>query len=396
MNGSVNNTGHLLAGQGGSIVAGKFGNGLALDGLGSSIDVASTIVDQDGVDQWTLNVWVNTTTAGSAILSKDNTGTAGWTGGDAVFYMGGNPIAAGGGGLPTAVRNGGGFVQGNQLVADGNWHMVTYVNNEGYNATYVDGVLVANSQSRFNTNDNTNSVRIGFTINPTPADGTANYNGAMDELRVYESALNATQIQELLNTNAVTSRSVNLYRPTSLTIAAGAALDLTNNSMVIDYTGPVGTLVGDTRQHLQSGRMITSTGTAGLTGLGYGDNAVLNKATFGGQPVDTSSILVKFTYFGDADLNGQVDVADLGVLATNWQTNAPWTGGDFDYSGFVDVADLGLLATAWQAGVGNPLGPSFAEALASVGLGNVSVPEPASIGLLALGLGGLATRRRRI
>jgi hypothetical protein len=80
-----------------------------------------------------------------------------------------------------------------------------------------------------------------------------------------------------------------------------------------------------------------------------------------------------------------VDVADLGTLASNWQTSAPWTSGDFDYSGSVDVADLGLLASNWQAGVGGPLGPSLQEALASVGLGSIAVPEP---GLMAL-LGAL-------
>ena len=35
-------------------------------------------------------------------------------------------------------------------------------------------------------------------------------------------------------------------------------LDLTNNSAVIDYTGPVGTLVDDVRQHLLSGRLTSS------------------------------------------------------------------------------------------------------------------------------------------
>jgi hypothetical protein len=41
-----------------------------------------------------------------------------------------------------------------------------------------------------------------------------------------------------------------------------------------------------------------------------------------------------------------------------------------------------LLATNWQQGVGSPLGAaSLQEAMASVGLGGVSVPEP-SINLL--------------
>jgi len=181
----------------------------------------------------------------------------------------------------------------------------------------------------------------------------------------------------------------------SLSISGGASLDLTNNSAVVDYTGSVGTLVGDVRQHLQSGRLTSSNADASHR-LGYGDNAVLNKATFAGQTVDTSSILIKYTFAGDSNLDGQVDVTDLGALATSWQTSAPWTGGDFNYDGFVDVSDLGLLATNWQLGVGSPLGPgSLDAAMAAVGLGNVSVPEPASIGLIGIGILGLIGRRRR-
>jgi hypothetical protein len=180
----------------------------------------------------------------------------------------------------------------------------------------------------------------------------------------------------------------------NLAIAPGATLDLTNNSAIIDYTGPVGTLVDDVRLHLQSGRLTSSSATA-LTGLGYADNAVLNpvKTSFAGQTVDPSSLLIKFTYFGDTDLDGKVDVADLGTLATNWQTQQPWSGGDFDYNGTVNVNDLGLLATNWQAGVGNPLGPSFTEAASALGLPSVAVPEPATIAILgALPLG---LKRRR-
>lgn len=74
---------------------------------------------------------------------------------------------------------------------------------------------------------------------------------------------------------------------------------------------------------------------------------------------DSTAILIKYTYGGDADLNGQVDVADIGILATNWQGSPKhWHEGDFDYNnpnGTVDVADLGILASNWQAGVGSPM-----------------------------------------
>src|SRR5262249_15560755 len=90
MNGVENDANHLLGGGGASIVAGKFGNGLALDGLGSTVDIANTIVSQAGTDRWTMNLWVNTAAAGAAMLSKNN-GTVAWDGQDSTFYTGGKP-----------------------------------------------------------------------------------------------------------------------------------------------------------------------------------------------------------------------------------------------------------------------------------------------------------------
>jgi autotransporter-associated beta strand protein len=176
----------------------------------------------------------------------------------------------------------------------------------------------------------------------------------------------------------------------SLSISPGAKLYMNNNSMIIDYTGSVGSLVTNIRQHLQNFRLIGNAAIGSFSGnLGYADNAALDsvKTTFAGQSVDPSSILIKFTYGGDADLDGDVDVADLGKLATSWQAAAVWSRGDFDFDGIVNVNDLGILASNWQAGVGSPLGPSFAEAAAALGLPTTAVPEPATMGFL----GALAT-----
>jgi hypothetical protein len=70
-----------------------------------------------------------------------------------------------------------------------------------------------------------------------------------------------------------------------------------------------------------------------------------------------------FGFPGDANLDGIVDITDLGILATHWQTTGFWTDGDFTNDGLVDISDLGILATNWQ------LGLSSARA----------VPEPAAM-----------------
>jgi hypothetical protein len=56
-----------------------------------------------------------------------------------------------------------------------------------------------------------------------------------------------------------------------------------------------------------------------------------------------------FYLAGDADRDRDVDINDLGILASNWQQSPrTFSLGDFDYSGTVDVNDLGILASRWQ------------------------------------------------
>jgi autotransporter-associated beta strand protein len=160
-------------------------------------------------------------------------------------------------------------------------------------------------------------------------------------------------------------------------VLTGGGADIRGSQLVFDYSSgptPAATILGILDEahatNFATGKIRSTTAVANSIGLGWKD--------------DSTNLLVtvKRTFYGDADLNGLVDVADLGILASNWQTAGNWALADFDYTGFIDVNDLGLLASNWQAGVGNPLGPSLQEAMASVGLGNVAVPEPASMGLL--------------
>src|SRR5205085_12575098 len=56
--------------------------------------------------------------------------------------------------------------------------------------------------------------------------------------------------------------------------------------------------------------------------------------TFDGQSVDINSILVKYTYDGDANVDGQINADDYAAIDAGFATHATgYAHGDFNYSG---------------------------------------------------------------
>lgn len=99
----------------------------------------------------------------------------------------------------------------------------------------------------------------------------------------------------------------------------------------------------------------------------------------GPQPGNAANVLVKYTYTADANLDGQVNVGDLGVLASNWNgIGKLWNNADFNFDGFVNVGDLGALASNWNQGVGNPLSVVEPEPVAIA-----EAPAPAPLPVIA-------------
>jgi hypothetical protein len=85
---------------------------------------------------------------------------------------------------------------------------------------------------------------------------------------------------------------------------------------------------------------------------------------------------------GDVNGDGIVDYQDLGIMAGNWNmtSGADLSMGDLNGDGAVDYQDLGIMAGNWNYGV--------------TATGTV-VPEPATMGLLAIGGIAALIRRRR-
>lgn len=110
---------------------------------------------------------------------------------------------------------------------------------------------------------------------------------------------------------------------------------------------------------------------------------------------DGTAVIVAYTYYGDVNLDGQVDGIDLTLLGLNWtSTGTTWAQGDLNYDGVTDGLDLTLLGLNWQAGVSSPSAMSFEAAVAAAGF--TVVPEPAAVSVLAAaGLWMLGGRRRR-
>ncbi|MEI8196823.1 MAG: dockerin type I domain-containing protein, partial [Phycisphaerae bacterium] len=139
-----------------------------------------------------------------------------------------------------------------------------------------------------------------------------------------------------------------------------------------------------------------------------------SNATFAGQSVLASDVLVAYTIAGDTSLKGYIDASDFAQIDAAWlkvQNGTPnsgfdWINGDFNHDGKVDPTDFALIDAAYTLQNGHlAAGILAADQLRFAGttfdrvyqaaLGSASpIPEPTSLGLLALGALGLLARRR--
>jgi hypothetical protein len=89
------------------------------------------------------------------------------------------------------------------------------------------------------------------------------------------------------------------------------------------------------------------------TGLGVISGAEKNSAggngTFSGQPYGAGDTLVKYTWNGDANLDGRVTFDDYVKIDTGFnQQYTGWFNGDFNYSGAVNFDDYVLIDIAFN------------------------------------------------
>ncbi len=211
--------------------------------------------------------------------------------------------------------------------------------------------------------------------------------------------------------------------PMAITIAnisGGGVVQLNNNAMVVHagslsavntmvaagyangtWNGTSGfvssTAAGDTTFLTAIGTIINDDGNGNPL---YGTNGMIRSTFDGATPVD-GDILVKYTYYGDANLDGQVDSSDYARIDNGFLNKLTgWGNGDFNYDNVVNGSDYTLIDNAF-----NMQGTSLAAEIAAPNAAAtsqiagasavVAVPEPTCLTFIAIGSAGLLRRRRR-
>jgi autotransporter-associated beta strand protein len=197
------------------------------------------------------------------------------------------------------------------------------------------------------------------------------------------------------------------------TLSVGGKLDLKDNKLIT--TTAVGTWNGSNytgvTQMIRLGRngnttplwdgasgIITSQSTAtsgNLHSIGIARGSEVKPQTtsvtalWGGQTITGSDTLVMYTYGGDANLDGTINILDYVRIDQGLAASLTgWSNGDFNYDGKINVLDY---ADVIDSNIGNQSG-IFPTATAAP-LDVATVPEPSSSLLIVCA--GCALRRRR-
>ena len=151
---------------------------------------------------------------------------------------------------------------------------------------------------------------------------------------------------------------VDVLKVSDLQMEVGATLNLPNDVLIWDWDAALANPLPRVRALVVAAYAGGTWGGAGITSanagidgraVGYADARQL----FGDAPppylgwaIDNTTTIVRATRYGDANLDGAVNLADFNRLAASFgATGGPsWTQGNFNYDGGVNLGDFNLLA----------------------------------------------------
>ncbi len=201
---------------------GKFGGAFEFDGDDDYINCGNDSSFNMGSHDFTVSAWINTTVSSgyNLIISKGSCG-----GGGKRYNLWGYRQETSSSALIIDDDTGCGApeVHGSTHINDGKWHHITGVKDGNYLRIYIDGKEDSTPTDISTCGPIDDTVR-NLTIGVSSCDGTSyNFNGTIDEVRVWNRSLSSEEIYEQYasNLNKVNQTHWNLYVNQSMNSTVG-------------------------------------------------------------------------------------------------------------------------------------------------------------------------------
>ncbi len=261
----------------------------------------------------------------------------------------------------------------------------------------------------------------GGTINIMPLSGTGIQGRTFAGISLTGTSSSSSGQVNVVPAAIHTNRTLLIASGVSFSGTNGAwlgQLDLANNDMVV-HTASLATLTSLVASGYNAAAggtwngqgIVSSTAAADtthLTALGVILNDVGNGSPLynlgsnlglfdgpGGYNPSATDVLIKYTYYGDANLDGQVDGSDYSRIDSGYISQATgWYNGDFNYDGVINGSDYTLIDNAYNTqGANLTSNAEIASTTAQIA-SSISVPEPATLAIMGIASASLLSRRR--
>jgi T5SS/PEP-CTERM-associated repeat protein/autotransporter-associated beta strand protein len=412
-------TGTLTVANGGLVTA---ANSMVIGGFLSGAGGNVTISGNSTVTTPVAEIGIFNGTTGTVTISTGSTLNATQN-----LDLGGSSISGTNGGTGTLTLNTGVTIT---------TPLTTFFSNTS-SINISGGSLITASLDSFNTGNGSiqlSDPSTGYSLNLNGSSGTSTYSGSITGTGSLNKSGGSTQVlagtenttgavlitggtlvlsgqskfASLVNSSSIVrvSGSGNVLSVGSLLLIGGGTLDITSDALDIG-TANLASTTAQAAQAYNNGwngsGLMSSTAAADtrhLTAIGVIQNnqggAPLYKAShpFEGTVPGIGDILARYTYYGDANLDGKVDGSDDTLIDNGFLTHLTgWFNGDFNYDGVVNGSDYSLIDNAFDT-QGAQLSAEIAMPTAQLASSTTtSVPEPATLGLLVTG--GIGILRRR-
>jgi parallel beta-helix repeat protein len=231
---------------------------------------------------------------------------------------------------------------------------ISFAGGGGNDAMYVDsGNYTFNSDPGLTTSNLTVNVAGGASV-------TFAGNTSGSSIQTYNLAglnLAPGSLATLALSSSTADRSLLILRSLTFDESSGSpegVLDIGNGDVIVRNGDPTLTTAalaaGYSNGDWNGGNGIISTAAANdslhITAVGMNTGIA---GSFDGQSISSSDVVLKYTYYGDAALGGNVGVADTTRLDFGYLIQATgWFDGDFNYDGVINGSDFSLFDNAYN------------------------------------------------